>query len=86
MMFVKAIAVLTFATLSLAAPIVDRMFCLIIMPLNKPELNRLHAGNAEPGPLAVPRRYGPGVRDDSDPPECVGTSSECLGSKTGWKF
>jgi hypothetical protein len=73
MMFVKTIVVLAFAILGLAAPIVNRMFCLVIMPLNK--LNQLHAGNAEPGPLAIPRNYGLGVRDDPNDP--CGISSEC---------
>jgi hypothetical protein len=62
MMFVKTIVVLAFAILSLAAPIVDRMFCLIIMPLNK--LNRLHPGAAEVGDECIdPGTCYPGIKD-----------------------
>ncbi|KAH9979510.1 hypothetical protein BGW80DRAFT_1278726 [Lactifluus volemus] len=42
-----------------------------ILGLAAPIVNR----NAEPGPLAVPRNYGLGVRDDPNDP--CGIGSEC---------
>jgi hypothetical protein len=62
MMFVKTIVVLAFAILSLATPIIDRMFFLIIMPLNK--LNRLHPGAAEVGDSCyADNECYPGIKD-----------------------